>query len=486
MAGSAIGSASDLLTACVASILRGAITGKPCKRLAAAHHSSIDYKDEPDLPSSTELWMSAAFDVPIIGAGMAGLTAARVLAEQGLRVVVYEARQRVGGRIFTLQPGPGAVELGAEFIHGRPPELWQLAAEADVLPQERTGDDLCFRDGKLSPCEALPNDGFQWIEALKNWNHPDCSFADYIRGTSASEATRTRLADYVEGFNAADQRVISAASLGKQQAAEDAIEGDRAFHLDGGYSRIPDFLAGAVIRAGGQIATGTLVRAIAWKPGHAELTLEHNGVVQHTHAAKVLVTIPLGTLLAGSIAFQPRPETILSAATQMRMGTVLRVVLEFREPFWTAAAPGLAHDLEDANFLFTPAQLPPVWWTTPKNPLRLTAWIGGPRVAQFPRSQPALHHALLASLGQMLQTTPEALAPLFRQSFTHDWQRDPLAMGAYSYVAVDGAHASAAMAEPVQSTLFFAGEHTDVTGHWGTVHGAMRSGLRAAAQIAQA
>jgi monoamine oxidase len=67
--------------------------------------------------------------------------------------------------------------------------------------------------------------------------------------------------------------------------------------------------------------------------------------------------------------------------------------------------------------------------------------------------------------------------------YTHDWQGDQFALGSYSYVAAGGLEASRRMAEPVEGTLFFAGEHTDVTGHWGTVHAAMRSGLRAAAQV---
>jgi monoamine oxidase len=68
-------------------------------------------------------------------------------------------------------------------------------------------------------------------------------------------------------------------------------------------------------------------------------------------------------------------------------------------------------------------------------------------------------------------------------SYTHDWQNDAFSDGAYSYVAAGGLDASRQMSEPVANTLYFAGEHTDITGHWGTVHAAMRSGMRAATQI---
>jgi monoamine oxidase len=67
----------------------------------------------------------------------------------------------------------------------------------------------------------------------------------------------------------------------------------------------------------------------------------------------------------------------------------------------------------------------------------------------------------------------------------HDWQADPFARGAYSYVPAGAADASLHLSYPVDGTLFFAGEHTDTSGHWGTVHAALRSGLRAAEQLLQ-
>jgi monoamine oxidase len=70
-----------------------------------------------------------------------------------------------------------------------------------------------------------------------------------------------------------------------------------------------------------------------------------------------------------------------------------------------------------------------------------------------------------------------------RGCYTHDWQHNRFALGAYSYVATGGLDASRQMTEPVAETLFFAGEHTDTSGHWGTVHAAMRSGLRAAEHV---
>src|SRR5271168_4818746 len=89
-------------------------------------------------------------DVLVIGAGMAGLTAARTLAEAGLRVLVLESQNRVGGRILTERVGDQVIELGAEFVHGRPPELLALIEEAGLTLTERDGALLSFEDGRLT------------------------------------------------------------------------------------------------------------------------------------------------------------------------------------------------------------------------------------------------------------------------------------------------------------------------------------------------
>ena len=82
-------------------------------------------------------------DVIVLGAGIAGLTAARQLAQSGLRVRVIEARDRVGGRIFTQHIGAENVELGAEFVHGKPPILWSLMEEAGLQADELKGKHFC-------------------------------------------------------------------------------------------------------------------------------------------------------------------------------------------------------------------------------------------------------------------------------------------------------------------------------------------------------
>ncbi|HTJ29235.1 MAG TPA: NAD(P)/FAD-dependent oxidoreductase [Acidobacteriaceae bacterium] len=475
-------------------------------------------------------------EILVIGAGVAGLTAVRALAEAGRAVLVIEARNRLGGRIFTVngntgngnagngsagngsaQPegSAGPVELGAEFVHGKPEELWAVIREAGFSSYELDGGELCrSEDGRLEPCESELEESFDWLEQLKperlkneqpkGWTGEDCTFAEYVERAQVPEAERARLIGYVEGFNAADHRVISAAALGRQQQAEDEIEGDRLFHIRGGYRQLPKFLAGRVWAAGGHILLEHRVTRIAWRQGSAAVDCESPSGPARITARKVVVTLPLGVLQADAVQWSPEPSAILQAASRMRMGVAQRAVLEFRESpidellAQTSVEAGRASraetdaDAEDAalelrsfGFLFAFGKLPPVWWTQyPHRSAMLTGWIGGPR-AQAWRGKPQseIQQEALETLAGIIGAEPGALAEKLVGCHTHDWSEDPYALGAYSYVASGGLGASEAMCEPQQQTLFFAGEHTDTTGHWGTVHGAMRSGLRVAEQV---
>src|SRR3984957_4253510 len=118
-------------------------------------------------------------DVLVIGAGMAGLTTARALAEAGRKVLVVEAQDRIGGRILTRHVGDEAIELGAEFIHGRPAELWALIDEAGLETYERGGAQVCFEDGKLSECGNEMDEVFEPLEKLESFSGEDVSFAGY-------------------------------------------------------------------------------------------------------------------------------------------------------------------------------------------------------------------------------------------------------------------------------------------------------------------
>jgi monoamine oxidase len=421
---------------------------------------------------------NSTYDLAVIGAGMAGLTAARALAEAGLKVLVVEAQDRIGGRIWTRHVGDEAIEQGAEFIHGRPPELWALIEEAGLETYERKGTQICFEEGALNDCGGEMNEAFRPLEKLKKFKGPDMSFAEYLDREKTPMEERGPMIGYVEGFNAADHREVSAASLGVQQKAEDAIGGDHTYRLRGGYDQLPRYLSERITELGSRVLTGTPVKEIRWEPGQVEVISD----LWSFSVTQVVVTLPLAVLQRGSVKIMPQPSQILEAAERLRMGQVRRFTLLFAEKFWENLPPQPA--LGEMNFLFAFSEMPPVWWTPhPEASHTITGWVGGPRSAALTGlDAETLGRKASTTLGRIFGIRKERIHGLLKGCYTHDWQHNQFALGAYSYVATGGLKASKQMTEPVADTLFFAGEHTDITGHWGTVHAAMRSGLRAAEQ----
>src|ERR1700728_3656727 len=176
--------------------------------------------------------MQGEYDVIIVGAGSAGLAAGARLAQAGQRVALLEARDRIGGRIFTRHlpaeegRAPLCVELGAEFIHGLPSATWSLVGQAKLSAYELEGSELSFVNGNWAPplTQAATHviaDMMKWLEARPG---ADMSFAEYQAAAPTDAATAAAAANYVEAFNAADRRRIGIASLAAQQRAEDAIE----------------------------------------------------------------------------------------------------------------------------------------------------------------------------------------------------------------------------------------------------------------------
>lgn len=418
-------------------------------------------------------------DVLVIGAGIAGLTAARTLAEAGLRVTVLEARDRIGGRIFTQQIGEESIELGAEFIHGRPQELWAAIHEAGLSTYEGDGIQFCFDGSRLRECENALDRSFHLLEGLESCTGPDISFAEYLNHLNATSQERESIIGYVEGFNAADHREISTLSLGVQQKAEDSINGTGIFHIRNGYNQLAQYLANRIREYKGVFHLNTQVREIQWQQNQVKVI---TGTGSFT-ASKAIVTLPLGVLLNEDVIITPQPESVFSAASGMRMGQASRFTLLFREPFWKHLTD--PPNLEDLGFLFSFSENPRVWWTTHPEPRNtLTGWVGGPRAASLNQlSVDELSTRAVITLAKIFDMKPDHIVQSLIGCYTHNWQQDPFARGAYSYVAAGGIDAPKLMSQPVSNTLFFAGEHTDTTGHWGTVHAAMRSGLRAAMQI---
>lgn len=438
-------------------------------------------------------------DVLIVGAGVAGLAAARDLTGAGLRVAVVEARERVGGRVYTERaPGfPLPIELGAEFIHGRPPESFALARRAGLLVYAISGEGWHSTGRQLVSSDALWAKTDELFARMAEEQGPDRTFAAFLAPFQNDPEWReaaTLAAGFVAGFDAADINDASVQWLINEQRVAEDSGGDRTFRIADGYDR---FVAALRAECDPTLVTfhlGTLVDTVEWRPGQIELRCSgSDGAAQRFQAPRALITLPLGVLQApkgapGHVQFLPELPGKAAAASQMVMGQVAKIMLRFRERFWEHDQLPLADESMDpgqVGFLLRPGAVFPTWWTPfPVVAPQLTGWYGGPGAAEIqalPNEQ-ILEHAL-DSLSKLLHLPRARFEGLLEGWHLHNWRADPLALGAYSYVRAGGMAGPAALGEPVENTLFFAGEATNTEGHIGTVHGAIETGQRAAREI---
>ena len=420
----------------------------------------------------------------IVGAGMAGLSAARQLSTAGLKLAVIEARERIGGRVFTLRDplAPIPIELGSEFVHGEPPELFADMGAAGLTTAQVMGDHLCFRSGSIAPCKEWMDKVFDVLESMSATKGQDRSFQSFIEESDCDDETRARAVSFVEGFNAADRYRVGVHSLVRQQKAGDAINGDRTYRVLDGYDVIPHFLLQTSRPEGVSLHLNTVAEGIEWRRGKVQVAVKSRmgPALEPVAAQKAVVTLPLGVLQADTVRFLPEVPGLRGTLDRLAMGKAQRVTLRFREPLW-----GSRRELSNMSFLHSSDEWFPTWWTTlPVKAPILTGWAGGPKAARLDgHSESFMLERAIGALAGLFGIDAKTILGLLDAWYTHNWQADPFSLGAYSYVPAGSLPAVEKLTEPIEDTLYFAGEATDTEGHWGTVHGAMATGVRAARQI---
>ena len=440
-------------------------------------------------------------DVLVLGAGAAGLAAARDLSHAGLRVTVIEARPRVGGRILTLHDprSPIPIELGAEFIHGEGAETLPLAQAAGLAVLELpVSHDLAIA-GRFKPM------GNFW-KLVDRMNHDlarrlaargkDFPVSEYLDSVRLPAAHRGLLRDFVQGFCAAHPDRLSAESLAVETEGgdeEDEVEG-KQFRFANGGDALLKWLRDGLDPDRAEVRLSTVAESVEWRRGAVSVVCRSGdrAPLPTLSARTAVITLPLAVLKAGVVRFDPALPAKQRALAGLEMGQVFKIVLRFREAFWEK--PEFLKErranhgsTEGLNFVHAQGAEVPVWWTS--NPVRspvLTGYVGAVAAEQLLAEEPPsrLERSLVA-LSDVLAVPRRELEEQLDASASHDWRADPYARGAYSYIGVGGNGAPRALARPVDGTLFFAGEATNGA-EIGTVAGALSSGRRAAREVLRA
>ena len=431
------------------------------------------------------------WDVAVIGAGAAGFAAALELQRHELRVVLIEARDRVGGRAWSFDP-PGAprpAELGAEFIHGRPAATLALLREARIAEVTVSGERWEYRNGRLTRRPEELWAGTDLIERARTLEEDESveaflqRFAGEPQHARAIETIRTLVA----GFDAADPARASVRAIAEEWAG-DASLGAGASRPVGGYGALFRALEARLDPEKAHLLLQTIVHEVAWRRGCVRVRATRFGRPLELTARAAIVTVPIGVLqqpagTPGAIVFAPElPREHRAAIEAIAMGTVVKVVLLFDAPFWETLGD---ERYREAGFFHVPqGDFPVIWTTAPAHDPVLAAWAGGPaadRLAQLEHD--AIVRAALDQVGMLFD--PVAAEKMLRGAYLHDWIRDPFARGAYSYLTVGARPLCKALSLPVEGTIFFAGEAQGVRGESGTVGGALESGTRAARSVAR-
>ncbi|RYD59102.1 MAG: FAD-dependent oxidoreductase [Sphingobacteriales bacterium] len=416
-------------------------------------------------------------DIIIIGGGAAGLMAARDLSENGLKVLLLEARDRLGGRIHTLYNAGFStpVEAGAEFLHGEVPFTLQLMQECGLQATTAGGEMLNWEDGQLKENEGSFIEQEKELAEKLETVQQDMSVSDFLQEHFADDKyadMRESVMMMIEGYEAADPNKASLLSMRGDLASMDDDDG----RVREGYGKIIDYLAEECRKKGCEINLSKIVTNIDWSAGSVTVKVADGSIYT---AKQVLITVSLGILQADDIQFQPAIPQYMEMFGKIGFGAVVKVLLEFEHAFWQDTDAGT-----DIGFLFADTPIP-TWWTqAPGNSNLITGWLAGPKADAKKNStdEELLSEALTSLEIIFKKDIAELRRPLKAWHITNK-AADPFSKGAYSYATAGNIAVRNELTKPIEDTIFFAGEALYEGPCNGTVEAALISSVNAVSDI---
>jgi monoamine oxidase len=412
------------------------------------------------------------YDCVIIGAGAAGLAAGRMLHDAGKRLLILEAQDRIGGRMFTDSSFADIpVELGAEFIHGENAATHRLLNDYGFSTTDAPRyKNMWWAWDKLAQARAnLPEAAQNVLAELDSAyaeipeTEADTSLAEYLRQKGFDSEAIAYADVYFAQTCCASVESLSIADLAQEMRRD--VSGKEEFRVKGGYSAfLEKYSEGLTIRL--RECVNYIQQENGWVLVDGYPIIED--VVKHYEAKTVLITSSIRVLQRGLIKFLPElsPEK-RKAIRVMKMKAGTKLIYRFDKPYWDESMMYLLHRGKA-----------PRWWTN------------GNLISCFATAQAAEYLDSLSEedalaigmeeLSIMLNQPDLASHCLAAKRFS--WAYQPYIGGGYAHVPARAADARIALAKP-EGRLFFAGEATAYNSNPQTVHGALESGWRAAKEI---
>ena len=271
-------------------------------------------------------------NIIILGGGVSGLMSARELSKHGFAVTILEATDRLGGRIHTIRNSSFTqpVEKGVEFIHGNLPLTIGLLKESGIEYKSVQGNMIRIVDGDWNTQDDFT---LGWDELVKRMNsvRQDMTMDEFLKENFSDEKytdLRKSVLRFANGFDLADTSRASVLALREEWMGEE----DEQYRIPGGFDQLINFLEKECLGSGVIIHTSTPVAEIKWEKNDVKVITSGKKTY---NATKVIVTSSLGLLQSGrAIIFQPGIDNYLHTAKKIGFGTVIKVMLEFKEAFW--------------------------------------------------------------------------------------------------------------------------------------------------------
>lgn len=408
--------------------------------------------------------------IVVVGAGAAGLMAARELARAGRRVTILEAQDRCGGRILPLSAEEFgyAAEGGAEFIHGEAPVTHGLLREAGLSILPMKGARWRIDEGRLAQND-LPQPEVGRLQDCLSQLKADMTVTAFLKQYFAGpeySGLRQFFVRMVEGYDAADPDRASIMAIRDEWMSSGRSKSSR---IVGGYAALIRFLEAECMRLGVTIHLRAIVTAVE--------TIDRRTAVRcadgDTHIGGVaILTVPLALL--SQLVLSPSVREMAANVSEIGFGNVIKLLLRFKSRWWIN---GRGEDLSDLLFLRSSGTVP-VWWTQhPAEHPVLTGWLAGPRSKRMAYlEEKELVKAGVISLADAFGLSPEQVAGELVAARAIDWSRDPFARGAYSYATPETRLLRSTLKTVGADPVLFSGEAFYPGADMGTVEAALASG----------